>query len=144
MRSSFPRAAALVGAIVLVSVWASGWQRFTWGARLGTLGCALVVLGIGLALARSEKRAGTSAEPGPDVSLSACDGEVAPGVSRAGLAMWIAVLAVAAVWDVLGLLTPPNRHHLTLSAIEMAYRPLHGLLFALWLGVGWVLASQFS
>jgi hypothetical protein len=134
MRSSWPRAAALVGVILVASVWASGWQRFTWGARLGTFGCAFVVLGVGSARARSRTR--------PEVLRCGDTGDEPSRIGGGGLALWLSVLAVAAVWDVLGLLTPPGRHHLTLSAIELAYRPLHGLLFALWLGMGWILASR--
>jgi hypothetical protein len=65
-----------------------------------------------------------------------------PIVNRAGAAIWLAIILVAAVWDVLGLLTPPHQHHLTLSAIELAYRPFHALLFACWLAIGWVLVYQ--
>jgi hypothetical protein len=36
----------------------------------------------------------------------------------------------------------PGQHHLTLSATELAYRPLHALLFAYWLAIGWVLAYE--
>jgi hypothetical protein len=53
----------------------------------------------------------------------------------------VGVVVVAGTWDVLALLTPPDRHHLTLSALELAERPFHALVFALWLLVGWVLAT---
>ncbi|HWD07751.1 MAG TPA: hypothetical protein VHA57_01530 [Actinomycetota bacterium] len=104
-----------------VSVWASGWQRYTWGARIGVVACALGVL-----------TAGVASLPG--------DREPAAGLRRGDLA-WLAVIAVAAAWDVLALLTPPGRHHLTLSATELADRPLHAVLFALWLAVGTTLAA---
>ncbi|MGH2718756.1 MAG: hypothetical protein ACRDJU_09275 [Actinomycetota bacterium] len=106
---------------VAVSVWASGWQRFSWEARAGTFACAAAVLVAGVA------RQGR-------------DREVAPGWRRGDLA-WLLLIAVAAGWDVLGLLTPPSRHHVTLSATELAERPFHAVLFAVWLAVGWTLAS---
>lgn len=124
---------ALAVAIALASAWASGWQRYTWGARLGTFGCALVVLGIGLLWRRGAAAPGS---PGGDL------GSPLPAVSRTGGALWLGIVVVAAVWDVLGLLTPPDRHHLTLSAMELAYRPLHAVMFACWLAIGWVLANE--
>jgi hypothetical protein len=124
---------SLTVAILAASAWASGWRRYTWGARFGTFGCALAVLGIGVLWQRG-RRGGRP--------LIGEGGERLPAVNRAGAALWLAVILVAAVWDVLGLLTPPDRHHLTLSAMELAYRPLHALMFACWLGIGWVLARE--
>ena len=80
MRSWRVGAVLLAVAILLASAWASGWHRFTWGARSGTFGCVLAVLGVGL--------------------------------------LW--------------------RHRQP----ELAYRPLHALLFAYWLAIGWVLAYE--
>lgn len=117
----------LVVAALVVSGWASGWHRFTWGARLGTFGCGLAVVVLGLLWERRRVPPGSGDARRPEVH-------------GAGAALWLAVVAVAAAWDVLGLLTPPDRHHLTLSAIELAYRPLHAALFACWLAIGWVLA----
>jgi len=118
--------------ILLTSAWASGWHRFTWGARFGTFGCALAVLGVAFLWRHRHMRARSSG------------GAIAPLpiVNLAGAAIWLAIILVAAVWDVLGLLTPPDQHHLTLSAIELAYRPLHALLFACWLAIGCVLAYE--
>ena len=126
-------AVLLVVAILLASAWASGWHRFTWGARLGTFGCALAVLGVGLFWRHRQ----------PNDRSSGSDGAAPlPVVNHTGAALWLVVILVAAFWDVLGLLTPPGQHHLTLSAIELAYRPLHALLFAYWLAIGWVLANE--
>jgi len=120
-------------AILLASAWASGWHRFTWGARLGMFGCALAVLGVGLFWRHRR----------PNARSSGSDGAAPlPAVNHTGAALWLVVILVAAVWDVLGLLTPPGQHHLTLSAIALAYRSLHALLFACWLAIGWVLASK--
>ena len=124
---------SLAGAILLASAWASGWHRFTWGARLGMFGCALAVLGVGLFWRHRR----------PNARSSGSDGAAPlPAVNHTGAALWLVVILVAAVWDVLGLLTPPGQHHLTLSAIALAYRSLHALLFACWLAIGWVLASK--
>jgi len=119
--------------MLLASAWASGWHRFTWGARLGTFGCALAVLVVGLFWRHRQ----------PGARSSGSDGAAPlPAVNHTCAALWLVVILVAAVWDVLGLLTPPGRHHLTLSALALAYRPLHALLFACWLAIGWVLASK--
>jgi len=118
---------------MLASAWASGWQRFTWGARFGTFSCALAVLGVGVFWQNRRSRTRSFGSAGAP-SL--------PVVNRTGAALWLAVIVVAGVWDVLGLLTPPDQHHLTLSAMELAYRPFRALLFACWLAIGWVLARE--
>jgi hypothetical protein len=132
MRSRRVAAVSFTVAVLLASAWASGWQRLTWGARFGTFGCALAALGVGLLWQRRR----------PSSRLSGGDGALLPTVHRMGAALWLAVILVAAVWDVLGLFTPPDQHHLTLSAIELAYRPLHAVMFACWLAIGWVLAYE--
>ena len=132
MTSWLAGAVSFAVAVLLASAWASGWQRFTWGARFGTFGCAIAVLGVGLLWQHrrpSTRSSGGGAAPPPTVH-------------RTGVALWLTVIVVAAVWDILGLLTPPEQHHLTLSAMELAYRPLHALMFACWLAIGWVLAYE--
>ena len=115
--------AALAVAAVAASVWASGWHRFTWGARIGTFACAAALLGIGWAWRPRQSPTGGPPPPG----------------RPAGRRAWLALIGLAVAWDLLALLTPPGVPHLTLSATEVAYRPLHALLFATWLAVGWVL-----
>ncbi len=129
-------AAALAG----ISAWISGLQRFTWGARFGVFGCALAVVVLGglwqrCSEPRSSRVRGSLKEAGPPAPASLSH------IDRWGLAAWLLVIVVAVIWDVLGLLTPANRAHLTLSALELAYRPFHAVLFALWLLIGWLLAS---
>ena len=123
----------LTVAVMGASAWATEWQRFTWGARFGTFGCALAVLVAGYLWQRHQ----------PSTPPSNGDaGALLPVVNRKGEAVWLTVIVIAAVWDVLGLLTPPDQAHLTLSAIELDYPPLHGLLYASWLAIGWLLARQ--
>ena len=132
MRSRRVRALSFTVVILLASAWASGWHRFTWSARFGTFGCALAVVGVAFLWRHRH----VSARPsGDDVAPS-------PIVNHTGAAIWLAIILVATVWDILGLLTPPHQHHLTLSAIELAYRPLHALMFACWLAIGWVLGYE--
>ncbi len=123
----------VAGAVAALAGWASGWALSTWGARTGTFGSALAVLALGAWSAhRSAHRTARTAPAG------------SPPPARRPLGwgwLWVATVVVAATWDVLALLTPPDRHHLTLSALELAERPLHALVFALWLLIGWVLAS---
>ncbi len=132
MRSRRVAPVSFTVAVLLASAWASGWQRITWGARFGTFGCALAVLGVGLLWQHRR----------PSTRSSGSDAAPLPTVHRSGAVLRLTVILVAAVWDILGLLTPPDQHHLTLSAIELAYRPLHALMFACWLAIGWVLAYE--
>ncbi len=130
----------VVAAVVVVAVlsgWASGWQRYTWGARIGTFASAAAVLVLGAWWARARRprdrtRTVGATGPGPGATT---------GRIRGWGWAWVGVVVVAGTWDVLALLTPPDRHHLTLSALELAERPFHALVFALWLLVGWVLAT---
>ncbi len=121
-----------------VSDWASGLRRYTWGARFGTFGCGLGVLVLAAVWRHYHLGGNSTGLTTSSVALSA----KAPlaRMGRLCLAMWLAVLVAAVGWDLLGLLTPPGRPHLTLSAIELDYRPLHALLFAYWLVPGWMLA----
>jgi hypothetical protein len=124
----------LAAAILAASAWASGWQRDTWGARFGTFGCALAVLGLGLVWRSRASSLVASSDPG--------QGAGSDTWRARGAALWLAIVAIAAAWDVLGLLTPGDQHHLTLSAMELAYQALHALLFAYWLAIGFVLARM--
>ncbi len=128
--------ALLVTAAVVVAGFASGWKEYTWGARIGTFGSGLIVFGLGVAWQHRRERTSPSVQgpgAGPETGGGSFD--------RRGVAIWVGILVVAAAWDVCGLLTPPDKNHLTLSALELAYRPLHSLMFVYWLFAGWVLAS---
>ncbi|MCL4422520.1 MAG: hypothetical protein M1115_05025 [Actinobacteria bacterium] len=132
------KVAIFLGIAIVVgfaSFYVSGLERYTWGARFGTFGCALGVLVIGAFWQHYRFGASSGSqlfEPNKPPHGDA---------SERGALVWLVVPSIAAVWDILGLLTPPNEHHLTLSALELAYRPLHAVLFALWLGLGWALAA---
>jgi hypothetical protein len=51
---------------------------------------------------------------------------------------------VAVAWDVLALDTAENEHHLTISALSQAYRPLHAAMLLVWMGVGVAYATACS
>lgn len=121
---------------VAVSVWASGWHRFTTEARVGTFACAGIVLAAGVL--RPPQRPGDR-QVAKVIGVSGASG--ASGRWRRGTLAWLALAAIAGAWDILGLLAPPGRPHVTLSATELAERPFHAVLFALWLAIGWTLAS---
>ncbi len=78
-------AVSLTVAILLASAWASGWHRFTWGARFGTFGCALAVLGVGLFWRHRQ----------PNARSSGSDGTAPlPVVNHTGAALWLVVILV--------------------------------------------------
>ena len=116
------RLVVLLAVVAAASAWASGWQRDTWGARLGTYGWALIVLGLGFVSQRRSALSGSLVVARP-TAWAAADS----AVRRRGTALWLTIFVVAVGWDVLGLLTPADQHHLTLSAMELAYQPLHAL-----------------
>ncbi|MHB1711819.1 MAG: hypothetical protein ACYCV7_10510 [Acidimicrobiales bacterium] len=127
--------AGLAGAALIVgsSAFESGMPLGTWRARFMTFGCALAAAVAGTLWRgfRHQHRAAPSSPAGPSPTA-------ARSHSRGAL-VWLSVMVIAAVWDVLGLLTPPDKHHLTLSALVLAYQALHALVFAVWLIAGWFL-----
>ncbi len=59
-----------------------------------------------------------------------------------GLSPWLILIAVAAVWDVLGIDTGARQAHLTISALAQAFRPVNTALLLVWMlaGMGYGLA----
>ncbi|MGC8462454.1 MAG: hypothetical protein ACP5P9_02115 [Acidimicrobiales bacterium] len=112
----------------------SGLRQGTWQARTTYAGTAAVVLVVAT-IVRRRRAAGATLEAPALPTTGAAAG------SHIGLVPWLAVVAVAATWDVLGLLTPPDRHHLTLSALTLAYQALHAVVFVCWVAIGAVLVA---
>ncbi len=112
----------------------SGLRQGTWQARATYAGTAAVVV-VAATLVRRRRAAGAT------LGAPAQPTTGATGASHTGLVPWLAVVAVAATWDVLGLLTPPDRHHLTLSALTLAYQAFHAVVFVCWVAIGAVLVA---
>ncbi len=116
--------------------WVSGYHRtstsavITWVASLA----AVITVGVALRRGRSRRRLGWHldpvAEPWPR------PGRGGSGAALRGTAPWIALILVALAWDLLGIDTPPNRYHLTISALAQAYRPLNAGLLLIWMLIG--------
>lgn len=134
MRHRLPVAA--IAAVIALAVADSGTSLKTWQARVTYAGTAVAVVVVASTARRSRRLAASAA--------GACgrpvDGTRDPSDGR-GLALWLGVVGVAATWDVLALLTPPDRHHLTLSALSLAYRAFHVVVFACWVAIGAVLVA---
>jgi hypothetical protein len=58
------------------------------------------------------------------------------GPALIGVAPWVVLIAVALVWDLLGIDSGPHQYHLTISALAQAYRPLNAALLLVWILVG--------
>ena len=132
------RLAPVVATVVLCAWcgWASGYHRastnaeITWVVSLA----AVVIVDLALSRGRSGRRFGWHLEP-----VRESWPRQGRGGSRAalrGTAPWLALILVAVAWDVLGIDTPPNRYHLTISALAQAYRPLNAALLLVWILVG--------
>ena len=104
--------------------------EITWVASLATV----VTVDIVLARGRSSRRFGWHlkpvAEPWPR------PGRGGSGPALRGAAPWIALILLALAWDLLGIDTPSNRYHLTISALAQAYRPLNAGLLLVWMLIG--------
>jgi hypothetical protein len=126
---------AVVAAVIALAVVDSGTSLGTWQARATYAGTAVAVVVVASAVRRSRRLTGSA--PG---AAGRPTGARDPAGGR-GLALWLGVVGVAATWDVLALLTPPDRHHLTLSALTLAYRAFHVIVFTCWVAVGGVLVA---
>ncbi|MDA8274258.1 MAG: hypothetical protein M0029_02630 [Actinomycetota bacterium] len=129
--------AAAVAAVIALALVDSGTSLKTWQARVTYAGSAIAVVTVASTV-RRRRRLATSM-PGPS-GRPKDEGARDPSDGR-GLALWLGVVGVAATWDVLALLTPPDRHHLTLSALTLAYRAFHVVVFAFWVAIGGVLVA---
>ncbi len=134
-----PRRAALLGGGAALAVWCgwvSGFHRSTTAAEVTWVVSLAFVVAVAVAfwLGRRGSRVGwplrVAADPWPRPGRG--------GGRRAllGVAPWLAVIAVAAVWDVLGIDTGTHEAHLTISALSQFYRPLNALLLLVWMLVG--------
>jgi hypothetical protein len=63
-------------------------------------------------------------------------GRGGPGPAVHGLSPWLILIAVAAIWDVLGIDTGVHQAHLTISALAQAFRPVNAALLLVWMLVG--------
>ena len=65
--------------------------------------------------------------------------------SRGSVAVWIALVVLATVWELTALFSSPRADHPTLSVIAddiMSVHPGRALMFLLWLALGWVLVKR--
>lgn len=53
-----------------------------------------------------------------------------------GIAPWVVIIVLGAVWDALGIDTGAHEAHLTISALSQAFRALNALLLLVWISVG--------
>lgn len=134
----------VIGALALCawSGWVSGFH--TDSAAAVATWCVSLALVVGLDLALWSRRHRRDAA---GCGLSRAEPWPRPGAGGAGRALhglspWLILIAVAAVWDVLGIDTGPHQAHLTISALAQAFRPVHATLLFLWLlvGIGYALA----
>jgi hypothetical protein len=125
--------------VVLVCAWCgwvSGFHRdtvsaeVTWLVSLGAVVAVDVVLWAGRKGLSWGWRLEPAAEPWPR------PGRGGPTAALLGAAPWLGLVLIALAWDILALDTPPNRYHLTISALSQAYRALNAVLLLVWLGVG--------
>lgn len=138
-RSRRRRCVSLVlGTVVLCAWcgWVSGFHRSTAAAEVTWLVSLGAVLAVDVCLWRGRRQrwAGWHLEP---VAVSwPRPGRGGARLALLGVTPWLALLLVVLTWDVLGLATGPHQHHLTISALAQAYRPLNAGLLLLWVLVG--------
>jgi hypothetical protein len=121
--------------------WVSGFHRssaaaeITWVVSLA----AVIALAVAFRLGRGA-RFGWYLEPVADPWPR--PGRGGGRLAWRGVAPWLVLIALGAVWDVLGIDTGPHEYHLTISALSQAFRPLNALLLLVWmvLGIGYAAA----
>ncbi len=116
--------------------WVSGFHRSTGAAEVTWVVSLALVVVVSAAfwLGERGRRFGWHLEP----AAAAWPRPGRGGGRRAlgGVAPWLALIVVAAAWDILGIDTGPHEAHLTISALSQVYRPLNALLLLVWMLVG--------
>jgi hypothetical protein len=138
-RRSVVNVIALVTSVIALCAWCgwlSGFHRSTFAARATwpfSL-AAVVVVDVLLWQGRRGRRPGLRLEP---------VGEPWPRPGRGGgrlaftgILPWLVFTLVILTWEILGIDTPKDRYHLTISALSQAFRPLNAALLLLWMLVG--------
>jgi hypothetical protein len=114
----------VVGAVAAYSWVAAGFRPFTPAEEV------LVAIPALLALVLAVRTSGATRTDSYDVP------------TRGSGAIWLALVVVAAGWELNAYFSSPRSAHPTLSVIAdnvMSVRPGRALVFALWLALGWVL-----
>jgi hypothetical protein len=112
------------GAIAAYAWIAAGLRPFTLSEEV------LVAIPALLGLALATRTPGTTRTDSADASW------------RGSAAIWLGLVAIAAVWELSALFSSPRSAHPTLSVIAdsvMSVHPGRALVFVLWLALGWVL-----
>jgi hypothetical protein len=127
--------------IVLLAVcgwcgWVSGDHRNSGAAEITWLVTLCAVLLFDLALRRggSSEHRGLHLRPANEPWPRR--GRGGNGPAFWGVAPWLALVAAALAWDVLGIDSGPHQYHLTISALAQAYRPLNAALLLVWILIG--------
>jgi hypothetical protein len=116
--------------------WVSGFHRSIAPAEITWVVSVAIVVGLAVLFRRGRRgvafglNIGTAAEPWPRA------GRGGTGEAWRGVAPWLVVIVIGAVWDGLGIDTGPHEYHLTISALSQAYRALNALLLLVWMFVG--------
>ncbi len=108
----------------------SGAAELTWVVAL----CAVLLFDLALWRGRSGGSRGLYLRPAQQPWPRRGRGGYGPAFR--GVAPWLALVAVALAWDVLGIDSGPHQYHLTISALAQAYRPLNAALLLVWILVG--------
>jgi hypothetical protein len=115
--------------------WVSGFHRSSTPAEITWVVSVAIVVVLAVLFRRGRSGAafglniGTAAESWPR------PGRGGGGEAWRGVAPWLLVIVVAAVWDGLGNDTGPHEYHLTISALSQTYRALNALLLLVWMSV---------
>lgn len=116
--------------------WVSGFHTDTWAALVTWLVSLGAVVGIDVSfwLGRRGGSMGRRLAPAADPWPRA--GRGGSRLALEGAWPWLALIAVAAAWDGLGIDTGPQEAHLTISALAQTYRPMNAALLLVWILVG--------
>ncbi len=116
--------------------WVSAFTRTTTAAEVTWVFSLGAVVAVDLALWQGRKAAPGGWHLEPVTVPWPRPGRGGGRLALPGVAPWLALIAVALAWDVLGIDTGPHLYHLTISALAQAYRPLNAGLLLFWMLVG--------
>jgi hypothetical protein len=133
------RSRVLVAAGVLLCAWCgwvSGFHTDTWAAVVTWLVSFGAVVGIDLSFWRGRRGEWMRWQLAPADEPWPRPGRGGRRLALGGVWPWLALIAVAAAWDGLGIDTGTHEAHLTISALAQTYRPMNAALLLVWILVG--------
>jgi hypothetical protein len=116
--------------------WASGFAQSSVGAFTTWSISLAVVIAVNLLLGRGRRGLHPALHLAPVGEPWPRPGRRGRGRTLLGVLPWLSFGCILLAWELLGIDTPANETHVTISALAQEYRPLNAALLLVWILVG--------